>query len=103
MNLKKQLKLYLENKGLTASELSRLSGVPKQSISDWLGGSNPRDIRSVKKVAEALAVTLDHLVFGEGVEEGVSRNAIPSLGENSFQHDGWMRGVYEVKFRRVKE
>jgi len=87
MNLKKQLKLYLENKDLTASELSRLAGVPKQSLSDWLAGSNPRDIRTVKRVADALEVSLDHLVFGEGLQVAP---AIENKGD-------WMSGVYEVK------
>ncbi len=91
MNLKKQLKLYLQNKDLTASELSRVSGVPKQSLSDWLAGSNPRDIRMVKRVADALQVSLDHLVFGDGV---VAEPKTDSSNE-------WMSGVYEVKFRKV--
>jgi transcriptional regulator with XRE-family HTH domain len=92
MNLKKQLKLYLANKGLTASELSRISGVPKQSLSDWLAGSSPRDIRTVKKVADALEVTLDHLVFGDGV--AVLQESVPA--------NEWMSGIYEVKFRKIK-
>ena len=92
MNLKKQLKLYLSNKGLTASELSRISGVPKQSLSDWLAGSSPRDIRTVKKVADALEVTLDHLVFGDGV--AVLQESVPA--------NEWMSGIYEVKFRKIK-
>ena len=81
MNLKNQLKFYLEENGITASTLARLSGVPKQSISDWLAGSNPRDIRQVKKVADSLKTTIDHLVFGEGkstksIATKVKRNAL---------------------------
>jgi hypothetical protein len=73
--------------------LSRISGVPKQSLSDWLAGSSPRDIRTVKRVADALDVSLDHLVFGDGVVKG----ALDFEGDNP-----WMSGVYEVKFRKIK-
>ena len=68
MNFKKQLRLYLYDKELTASDLARLAGIPKQSVSDWLSGTNPRDVRLVKKVANVFGVTLDHLLFGDGVE-----------------------------------
>ena len=39
MNLQRQLKTYLELRGMTATELARASGVSKQSISQWLGGT----------------------------------------------------------------
>jgi transcriptional regulator with XRE-family HTH domain len=95
MNFKKQLKLYLDKRGLSASDLSRISGVPKQSISDWLGGSSPRNILNVKKVADALLVSIDHLVFGDGfLERSEGVGALPVANE-------WVDGVYEVKFRKM--
>lgn len=96
MNFKKQLKIYLDKRGLSASDLSRISGVPKQSISDWLGGSSPRNILNVKKVADALLVSIDHLVFGDGLQERIEEPAILPVANE------WVDGVYEVKFRKVK-
>jgi transcriptional regulator with XRE-family HTH domain len=100
MNLKKQLKLYLSDHGLTASELSRLAGVPKQSLSDWMAGSNPRDIRMIKRVADVFKVSIDHLVFGDGVVPTVipvETSATPPTPSE------WMSGVFEVKFRKIQE
>jgi transcriptional regulator with XRE-family HTH domain len=97
MNLKKQIKLYLDEKSITASELARNSGVPKQSISDWLAGSNPRDIRQVKKVADVFNVSVDHLVFGDGP----IRN--DDLHLQTIKIDDWVEGVFEVKFRKMKD
>jgi transcriptional regulator with XRE-family HTH domain len=95
MNLKSLLKKQLETKGITASQLSRMSGVPKQSISGWLSGSNPRDIRQLKKAADSLGVTVDQLCFGESLN--------PSDGEKTcLDSDKWISGLFEVKLRRIK-
>ncbi len=98
MNLKKQLKSFLEARNLTASELSRITGVPKQSISDWLGGSNPRDVRLVKRVADVFSVSLDHLFFGDGV---VEKGRLRPIEVTSTSDDEWITGVFEGKFRRI--
>lgn len=98
MNLKKQLRFYLDLHELSAAQLARKSNVPKQSLSGWLAGSNPRDVRQVKKVADALGITLDNLMFGSGTDESSQRNADLS----SLLGDEWIGGVFEVKFRRVK-
>lgn len=95
MNLKNQLRFYLDSKGLTASQLARKAGVPKQSISGWLAGSNPRDIKQIKKVADVLSVSVDNLVFGTGVEKNKNGFGLASdTGE-------WVSGMYELKYRRV--
>lgn len=99
MTLKKQLRFYLNQKDITASQLAKRSSVPKQSMSDWLSGSNPRNITQVKKVADALGVTIDHLMFGEG--EG--KTSDKSLDIETILNDQWISGLFEIKFRRVKK
>ena len=101
MNLKKQLSAYLKAKNISASELSRITGIPKQSISDWLAGSNPRDIRLVKKVADVFSVSIDHLFFGEGVVERVENAALRPIEIQSDSDGEWITGVFEGKFRRI--
>ncbi len=96
MNLRRQLQLYLETKGMTASHLSRLSGVPKQSISGCLAGSNPRDVKQIKKVADALNVTVDNLLFGNGSAPEDRNDLINFLPNNE-----WISGLFEIKLRRV--
>ena len=99
MNLKKQLKLYLDRSDMTASQLARKAGVPKQSISGWLAGNNPRDIRQVKKVADVFGISIDQLIFASGSVEAerVTRDVTDILG------DDWIGGVFEVRMRRVKK
>lgn len=62
--LRHNLALHMKARGIRLSELSRKAGVAKQTVSDWQSGLVPRGIISLKKVADALGVTVDQLVFG---------------------------------------
>jgi len=99
MTLKKQLRFYLDLNDLTAAQLARKANVPKQSLSGWLAGSNPRDVKQVKRVADVLGVSLDNLMFGEG--EDVQDKKHVEL--NTLLGDDWIGGLFEVRFRRVKK
>lgn len=99
MNLKRQLRFYLEVRGMTAAELARRSGVSKQVLSSWLAGSEPKKIGQVKKVCSTLGVSLDHLVYGDGHEEENQR--VTEL--DALLGDDWVSGVFEVRFRRIKK
>lgn len=98
VNLKRQLTLYLKRNNLTAAELSRQSGVPKQTISLWLGGSKPRRLDHLKNVALVLNTSVDHLAFGSGFDESMSDTSDISdiIGEN------WVGGLFEIKLRRIR-
>ena len=93
MNLKRQLKLYLEKYELSPSQLSKRSGVSKQVLSLWLSGGNPKNIEQVKKVAESLHTSVDHLCFGTGLE--------PLKDFESITQSEWLGGIFEIKFRRL--
>ncbi|WP_168196566.1 helix-turn-helix transcriptional regulator [Bdellovibrio sp. ZAP7] len=64
MKLKSNLKHILADRDMTAAQLSRKTGVPKTTLSEWLSGGNPRDIKKVKIVADELGITVDELCFG---------------------------------------
>lgn len=98
MTLKKQLKFYLELRDMSAAQLARKANVPKQSLSGWLAGSNPRDVTQVKRVANALSVSLDNLMFGQGED----KDAFKHVEMNALMGDEWVGGLFEVRFRRVK-
>lgn len=95
MNLKNQLGLYLDEKDMTAAQLSRRSGVSQQVISQWLRGAEPKKLTQVKNVAEALSVSVDHLCFGDGLEAS-------SLESDTLAGADWLSGLFEVKIRRIK-
>ncbi len=96
MNLKKQLALYLDNRGLTAAQLAKKAGVSKQVLSLWLAGGAPRKLEQVKAVADALGTTVDQLCFGAGVEKSAEES------KGKFPDDEWMSGKFEIKVRRIK-
>lgn len=50
------------------SHLSRVSGVPKATLSDWIKGTSPRNLVQLKKVASAFKTSIDELCFGSGKE-----------------------------------
>lgn len=62
--LKKQLQFQMDQKGISAAQLSRKTGIPKQTLSDWLAGAQPRKIELLKKVADEFGVTITELCFG---------------------------------------
>jgi transcriptional regulator with XRE-family HTH domain len=98
MILKDRLRFLLDQRSMTAAALARKAGVSKQVISVWLGGAEPRKLDQVKKVADALGVSMDSLCFGEpGMQE-----APDSMG-TLFGNGGWVTGVFEVKLRRIKK
>lgn len=98
MNLKHQLKLFMQLRELSAAQLARKSGVPKQSLSGWLSGSNPRDVRQVKRVADVLETSVDQLMFGSG--QDVEAQKVTEL--EALLGEGWIGGLFEVRLRRVK-
>jgi transcriptional regulator with XRE-family HTH domain len=96
MNLKAQLRLLLDLRGMTPAELARKSGVSKQVISLWQSGAKPKNVEQVKAVADALSVSVDSLLFGNG-DERENR-----VGLDAFLGDEWISGAFEIKIRRIK-
>ena len=60
------IRLTREKKGVTISQLARLSGIGHATISEIESGNikNP-SLGSVTKIAEALGVSIDSLVYGK--------------------------------------
>lgn len=102
INLKTQLRHYLEAHEMTSAQLARKSGIGKSVLSDWLAGSKPRDLEQVKRVASVLGTSVDHLCFGDGVEQ---RPTGPKEAADPFADlagEGWFGGLFEIRVRRVK-
>lgn len=96
MNLKNQLRRYLEYSNFTVSELSRKAQVPKSTIHEWLQGSMPRNIDKLKSLANTLDVSLDHLCYGEGII-CLDKNPLDKL------QDEIHAGKFEVVLRPIYE
>lgn len=95
MYLKANLKRLMESKGLKASQLARLSGVPAQRLCDWLAGAQVRNLDQLKKVCEILEVTLDAILFSEDSASGHSNK--------SKANDFLEEQIFVIKVKRLKE
>jgi transcriptional regulator with XRE-family HTH domain len=61
-NIAANVKILLEQKDWSASDLSRESGVPKMTISDILAEKRCPRVDVLKKIADAFFASLDQLV-----------------------------------------
>jgi transcriptional regulator with XRE-family HTH domain len=102
LRLKSQLRAHLEHQGISASQLSRKSGVSKQTISYWLNGGSPRHLEQVKQVANALCTSVDELCFGEGVSTERPIRKGDSLDMMFGDGSEWLSGLFEIKMRKIK-
>lgn len=99
MNLKEQLRFFLELRQLTAAELARRSTISPQTISHWLNHGTAKDIDKAKRVADVLGTSLDNLIYGSGLASDKDRaqelNQILAEGHT-------IKGLFEVQIKMVK-
>lgn len=94
--LAKVLKRTLKEKRISIKELSGLSGVAVSTLHEWLNGRNPKNFIQAKKVAKALDLTLNKLLFDESDEpKAITLNQI--IKEDVFS------GVFEISIKRIKD
>lgn len=89
--LKKQLDTLMSTNNINASQLSKITKVPKSTNSDWLGGSGPKNISQIKQVADFFEVSLNFLCFVEQENTEFTE----------FQ-DEINAEIFEVVLRRIK-
>ena len=68
MNLSNNIYTYRVSKNWSQSELADMLGVSRQSVSKWENGAATPDLDKLIKMKELYDVTLDELVFGDGVQ-----------------------------------
>ncbi len=95
LQLKYILQELLDRHGLSITKLAKETGVPKQTISNWLSGMNPKNMSQIKQVANYFKVSIDYLVFAD------QKTALPrqSPMENYAQEIN--AGIFEVVLRRI--
>jgi transcriptional regulator with XRE-family HTH domain len=94
MDLKigKVLKQFMDNDRHTLASMSKATGIPKSTLSEWLNNRSPNPSQAVK-VANHLGISLHFLLFGkDDAQEPIQR----ILKEDFFQ------GTFEISIKRVK-
>lgn len=86
------LKRLMKESGETLISLSKSTGVPKSTISEWLSNRSPNPVQAVK-VANALGVSLHYLLFGEDD----AQEAFQKIMKEDF-----FKGTFEISIKRVK-
>ncbi|MBX2995426.1 MAG: helix-turn-helix domain-containing protein [Bdellovibrionaceae bacterium] len=82
----------MAEKGETLVSISQATGVPKSTVSEWLGNRSPNPIQAVL-VANHLGVSLHFLLFGEDdAQEPLQR----------IMKEDFFKGTFEISIKRVK-
>ena len=64
------IKAIRESKQISRAELSRMSRVPVRTIDDWENNRRvPRDVYQLKRISDALDVTIEQLIDWKIMEE----------------------------------
>lgn len=92
--LQKRLKQLMKEQHLNVPRLSKLTGISRQTLSNWTAGQKPKNIEQVKTVADLFGVTIDDLCFG------VRKEQSETIQEYKNEINA---GVFEVVLRRVKK
>lgn len=99
MNLKSNLRSLLDLKGISISTLSLKAKVPKSSVADWVSGSTPKNLDSLKRVADFLSVSVDQLLYGDVTEsKALSDGIIDGL---TSDRDGFWSGNFQIKIKPI--
>jgi transcriptional regulator with XRE-family HTH domain len=92
LRIGKILKRLMEEQAESLASISKTTGVPKSTISEWLSNRSPNPTQAVK-VAKLFGVTLHYLLFGTNdSQEPIQR----ILKEDFF------KGTFEITVRKVK-
>ena len=86
------LKKLMNENGETLVSISKATGVPKSTISEWLGNRSPNPVQAVK-VANHLGVSLHYLLFGEDD----AQDPIQKIMKEDF-----FKGTFEISVKRIK-
>lgn len=95
VKLKATMDKLMREHALNVPRLAKLTGISKQTLSNWMAGQKPKNIEQVKVVADHFGVSVDYLCFGEEPKTRVS-----PLRELDDEINA---GVFEVVLRRVKK
>lgn len=87
------LKKLIDKKSITISELSKETGIPQSTLSEWSNGREPLFSDNLIKLANYFNVTLEYLLTSKNKEEELISNIITS---NVQQFTQIHQGVYRI-------
>lgn len=85
MKFKDNLKDLIKAKNLRLSEISKATGIPKSTLSEWTAGREPKVSENLLKLAQFLEVTLEYLFTGKDTLININKQEKANL---HFKMDG---------------
>lgn len=92
-------KRLMHENNTSAAKLSRETGVPASTISEWLSKTRkePKFNESILKVAKFFSVPVEYLLTGEHPEEQLIKGFVENLEEGFVSLH---QGVYRLKIEK---
>ncbi len=91
LKIKTVLKRLMKEQGETLISISKSTGVPKSTISEWLGNRTPNPTQVVR-VANFLGVSMHYLLFGQDDEQ----DPLQKIMKEDF-----FKGTFEISIKKV--
>lgn len=95
--ISKRLTRLMEEKSLTIRKAAELSGTAPSNISNWLSGSSPTDFQALKRLADALDVTVGYILLGYDENKAVREMTIDDM----YCKEEIFDGLVEIKIKRL--
>lgn len=86
------------DRGVSAKVVSKATGIPTSTLSEWTGGRQPKLSDDVLKLARFFGVSIEYLITGKEPVNDVMSEVLESLD------DGFMtihQGVYRFKIEKL--
>jgi transcriptional regulator with XRE-family HTH domain len=95
----KNLKLLLQRSKCTQKRAAEIAGVNPSVICGWTSGSQPRDLRPVLKLTEALGADFQFILTGIHSQKS---DAAPRIGDVIFEPVASISGIFQIEVKRVE-
>lgn len=93
------LSSLLKSRRLTLAEVSRNTGIPVSTLSEWCSGREPKLNGSLLKLCHYLGVTLDYLAEGKDRSHALDSDVL-SLAAN--EGVDVLSGDFRIKIERLR-
>jgi len=88
------LKKECEKKGISLTQLSKLSHIPRATLQDWSTGTEPK-VEQLKKVSDSLEVSMHYLLFEK-------EDPLAKIEEQQIKLEDLFSGDIRISIQKIK-
>ncbi len=90
----------MEERGLSARALAKMTNIKASTLGDWLAGATPTDLVAVAEVARILKIDFQVLLLGSRPEIGTAEKSIHDIFE--IEDSPEFSGIFLIEAKRLK-